>query len=158
MKPRLILLLVVSHAVVAFIGFAAGIYTLPLLTASAAPEQAQLKSIQTQAEFTASFVRELKGSDSLHWGEGQVSINNHHIALEGELSPGPDFKLYLATEFVETEQEFNALKSKMVQVGSVNRFDNFIVDVPSHINPANYNTVIVWCESFGEFITAAKYQ
>jgi hypothetical protein len=22
----------------------------------------------------------------------------------------------------------------------------------------NYNTVIVWCESFGEFITAAKYR
>jgi hypothetical protein len=30
-------------------------------------------------------------------------------------------------------------------------------DAPS-IDVSSYNTVIVWCESFGQFITAAKYQ
>ncbi|MCG8041159.1 MAG: DM13 domain-containing protein, partial [Candidatus Thiodiazotropha endolucinida] len=34
----------------------------------------------------------------------------------------------------------------------------FIVDVPSHINPSDYTSVIVWCESFGQFITSAKYK
>jgi hypothetical protein len=46
----------------------------------------------------------------------------------------------------------------MVRVGDVRTFENFVVDVPPDIDPSNFNTVIVWCESFGEFITSAKYQ
>ncbi|WP_422138763.1 DM13 domain-containing protein [Endozoicomonas sp. ALC020] len=32
------------------------------------------------------------------------------------------------------------------------------VTVPSNININSYNTVVVWCETFGEFITAARYR
>lgn len=46
----------------------------------------------------------------------------------------------------------------MVQVGDVKTFENFVVEVPAGIKPENFNSVIVWCESFGQFITAAKYQ
>lgn len=76
----------------------------------------------------------------------------------GKLAPGPDYKLYLSPEFVETEADFNRLKSEMVRVGDVKTFENFLVPVPESIDPAAYNTVVVWCESFGQFITAAKYQ
>jgi hypothetical protein len=76
----------------------------------------------------------------------------------GKLAPGPDYKLYLSPEFVETEEDFNGLKSEMVRVGDVKTFENFLVPVPESIDPAAYNTVVVWCESFGQFITAAKYQ
>jgi hypothetical protein len=30
--------------------------------------------------------------------------------------------------------------------------------VPAGIDPANYKAVIIWCEAFGQFITAASYQ
>jgi hypothetical protein len=76
----------------------------------------------------------------------------------GKLAPGPDYKLYLSPEFVETEADFNRLKSGMVRVGDVRTFENFLVPVPESSDPAAYNTVVVWCESFGQFITAAKYQ
>lgn len=46
----------------------------------------------------------------------------------------------------------------MVAVGSIKTFENFVIEVPASIEPAQYNTAIVWCESFGEFITAGKYQ
>ena len=46
----------------------------------------------------------------------------------------------------------------MARVGDVRTFENFVVPVPADIDPGAYNTVIVWCESFGEFITAAKYR
>jgi hypothetical protein len=46
----------------------------------------------------------------------------------------------------------------MARIGDVRTFENFVVPVPEGIDPAAYNTVIVWCESFGEFITAAKYR
>jgi len=35
----------------------------------------------------------------------------------GKLVPGPDYKLYLSPEFIETEADFNRLKATMVRVG-----------------------------------------
>ena len=45
----------------------------------------------------------------------------------------------------------------MVRVGEVKTFENFILPVPESVDPARYNTVIVWYESFAKFITAARY-
>ena len=46
----------------------------------------------------------------------------------------------------------------VARVGEVKTFDNFIVPLPDAIEPSRYNTVIVWCETFSQFITAAKYR
>ena len=78
--------------------------------------------------------------------------------LQGRIAPGPDYKLYLSREFVETEADFGRLKPKMVRVGDVKTFENFVITVPESIDPSSFDTVIVWCESFGEFITAASYK
>ncbi|MCL1068703.1 DM13 domain-containing protein [Shewanella olleyana] len=158
MKKRTIATLISTHALVLAIGFGAGIYALPILTAPYAPSIEQVKSIDTQQRFTAEFSRDLKDSDALHWGEGKVTIGDEFITLDGKLSPGPDFKVYLAKEFVETEADFNRLKSEMVQVADVKTFDNFLVPITTDVNVADYNTIIIWCESFGQFITAAQYQ
>lgn len=152
------LLLAVSHVLAAAVGFASGIYALPILTAPAAPSAAEVASRTGQAAYTGQFRRDLKGSDLLHWGEGTVSVGRQGIAFEGKLAPGPDYKLYLSPEFVETEADFNRLKERMVRVGDVKTFENFIVPVPESVDPARYNTVIVWCESFAQFITAASYR
>ncbi|MDJ0739269.1 MAG: DM13 domain-containing protein [Gammaproteobacteria bacterium] len=152
------LFLVVTHAVVGLIGFAAGIYVLPILTAPPAPQDSQVEAIAAQAIYSGQFRRTLAGSDALHWGEGVVSIGRSQISLRGEIAPGPDYRLYLSPEFVETEDAFNAIKDRMVQVGHVRTFENFVVDVPAAIDPAAYRAVVVWCETFGEFITAAEYR
>ena len=103
-------------------------------------------------------MRDLKGSDILHWGEGTVYVSRTAISLIGRLAPGPDYKLYLSPEYVETEADFLRLKPGMIRVGEVRTFDNFIVPLSDNIDPNEFNTVIVWCESFGEFITAARYK
>lgn len=158
MNARKILLLIVSHSVVAAAGFAGGIYALPILIAPPAPTMEELKAATSQVQFTGQFKRNLKDSDALHWGEGVVSIAPNAISLAGRLAPGPDYKLYLSPEFVETEADFNRLKSSMVRVGDVKTFENFVVAVPAGIEPAQYSAVVVWCETFGQFITAAKYR
>ena len=152
------LLLIASHAVVGVVGFAAGIYYLPILTAPPAPDDAAVQAIAAQAMYAAEFRRTLAGSDALHWGEGTVSITPDRISLQGEIAPGPDYKLYLSPDFVETEAQFNAIKDRMARVGDVRTFKNFVVDVPSDIDPTRFTTVVIWCEAFGEFITAAKYR
>jgi hypothetical protein len=152
------LLLAATRLAALGIGFALGVYLLPILTAPVAPSAAQVAAQAGQALYKGEFRRELKDSDFLHWGEGTVSIARDAISLAGRVAPGPDYKLYLSPEFVETEADFIRLKPKMVRVGDVRTFENFIVRVPDGVDVARYNAVIVWCESFSQFITAAKYR
>ncbi len=147
-----------THLAAVGIGFALGIYLLPILIAPEGPGAQEVQVAANNSEFTAEFHRDLEDSDALHWGEGTLYVGPDSIALEGRLAPGPDYRLYLSPQFVETEADFEALKSQMVEVGPVRTFENFMVSVPDSIDPAAYSAAIVWCESFGQFITAAKYQ
>jgi hypothetical protein len=153
-----LLVLAVTHGAALAVGFALGIYLLPILTAPSAPSAGDVTAAAGKAEFKGEFRRDLKDSDFLHWGEGTVSVSRGAITLMGRIAPGPDYKLYLSPEFVETEADFNRLKAKMARVGDVKTFENFIVPLPESIDPKAYTTVIVWCESFGQFITAARYR
>jgi hypothetical protein len=152
------LVLIVTHVAAAFAGFAAGIYVLPILIAPAAPSGAEVAAKAAGATYNAEFRRNLKDSDFLHWGEGKVAIGREAITFTGKLAPGPDYKLYLSPEFVETEAEFLRLKPRMVRVGEVKTFENFVVAVPPSVDPSAYSAVVIWCERFGQFITAAKYR
>ena len=158
MKKWVIAALVATHGLVAMGGFALGIYLLPILTAPPSPSESDIQAMVSQATYSAEFKRDLKDSDALHWGEGKVSIGSGSVAFVGELAPGPAYKLYFSPQFVETEADFLRLKSNMVQAGDIKTFDKFIVDIPQGVDPAKYNTVIVWCESFDQFITAAQYR
>jgi len=152
------LLLAATHAAALGAGFALGIYALPILTAPQAPSAGAVTAAATGARWRGEFRRDLKDSDFLHWGEGTVTVGRSAVALMGRLAPGPDYKLYLSPEFVETEADFLRLRPKMARVGDVKTFENFIVPVPAGIDTKDYTTVIVWCESFGQFITAARYR
>lgn len=152
------LVLLATHAIAVAIGFAAGIYVLPILIAPPAPTAAEVESAMGQAQYRTAFRRDLTGSDALHWGEGEVTISRGAIALKGRLAPGPDYKLYLVPQYVDTEEAFRQVKSKSARVGDVKTFENFVVPVPDSIDVANYDTVLVWCESFSQFITSAKYR
>jgi len=152
------LILVASHVVAVAIGFALGVYALPILIAPSAPTTAEIAAQVAPESFKGEFRRNLKDSDALHWGEGTVLVSTHSIALVGKLAPGPDYKLYLSPEFVETKADFSRLKAKMVRVGDVKTFDNFLVEVPAGVDVSRHNTVIVWCETFSQFITSARYR
>ncbi len=152
------LLLSASHLLVAAAGFALGVYAFPILIAPEAPGDAEVAGQAQAARYQGRFHRDLKDSDALHWGEGTVSIGTGFVAFQGRLAPGPDYKLYLSPEFVETEADFARLKPAMARVGDVKTFHNFLLPLPASVDPSRYTTVIVWCETFGQFITAAKYR
>ena len=147
-----------THGLALAIGFALGIYLLPILTEPEGPSDADIVAASQQATFSGRFRRDLEGSDFLHWGDGQVSITDKAVSFMGSISPGPDYQLYLTPELVETEAAFNAVKARSARIGPVKTFDNFIVEIPPGVTPADYRAVVVWCESFGEFITAASYR
>jgi hypothetical protein len=153
-----LVLLLATHVTALAVGFAVGIYALPILTAPDAPSVADVTVASGQATFTGQFRKDLQDSDFLHWGEGTVTVGPQSVTLMGSLAPGPDYKLYLSPEFVETEADFMRLKAQMARIGDVRTFENFVVRLPDSVDISSYDTVIVWCESFGQFITAAKYQ
>ena len=149
---------IITHGIMLAAGFALGIYLLPIITAPPSPDQAMLEESARSALYTAEFRRDLKGSDFLHWGEGTVSVSAERITHQGELAPGPDYKLYLVPEFVEDEDQFEAIRTSAVRIGDIKTFDGFLVEVPPSVDIESYTTVLIWCETFGAFISAARYR
>ena len=90
--------------------------------------------------------------------QGVIKVFDDTIVFDGEMAPGPDYRLYLTPEYVETEDAFLRIKAQSTQVGSIKTFDGFIMEGISTLNSVEFNSVVVWCERFSQFITSAKLQ
>lgn len=152
------LIIIIMTLAIFAAGFIAGVYSLPILTEQPAPDIAILKQHQGRSLFSATFKPGLKGSDRFHYGDGMVYLTNDAISMQGTLSPGPDYQLYLSRNFIDNEDDFLAQKGTMQRIAGVRSFNGFKLVVPQGIDVSDYNTVVIWCESFEEFITAAQYQ
>ena len=139
-----------------------GIYLLPILIAEQGISAEQVTQITKHSERSGLFKRDLKGSDGLHWGEGNIVLSTQDgqqfFTLDGKLAPGPDYKLYLTPSYAETKAEFLAIKEQSVRVSNVKAFNNFHIPVPANIDTNAYPAVLIWCETFSQFITAARLQ
>jgi hypothetical protein len=155
---RRIVLLALSHAAVLLIGFGLGVYFLPILTAPPAPAQQVVQAAAAGARYHAAFRRDLPGSDPLHWGEGKVSVGPEAVTFSGRMAPGPAYRLYLVPEYVDTHAAFVQAKSRSLAVGDIKTFEGFIVPLVPGTRIDDYTTVVVWCEAFSQFITAARYR
>ena len=152
------ILLFFSHGAFLAIGFALGIYLLPILTAPKSADIEQIEKLRSKLIYQTEFKKGQSGNDFLHWGEGKVMITNTEIVFKGKIAPGPDYKIYLTKKYVEHEDEFLPIKSEALFVSDLKNFENFIIPINSNVNFNNYNTILIWCEAFKEFITSAKYQ
>ena len=157
MKKKIVLL-ISSYIIVFVLGFGLGIYLLPILTSPKSVNIDKIIKLEKNALYKTVFVRDLKGSDLFHCGEADVSVSKNEIIVNGSIAPGPDYKLYLTREFAEQEEEFLSIKDNSRYVAEVKTFKNFVITVPEDIDINDYNTIVIWCESFSEFITAAKYK
>ena len=112
------------------IGFGLGVYFLPILTAEKGLDTAAIEALSQSALRQGTFIRDLPRSDGLHWGEGVIMANADRIWLDGEISPGPDYRLYLIPKYVETGAEFLQIKAESTQIGPVKAFENFCARYP----------------------------
>ncbi|TKB51672.1 DM13 domain-containing protein [Ferrimonas aestuarii] len=149
-----LLVLSFTHVVVFLMGLALGIYLLPVLTQGEAVSSEHIAQVETSAQYSGVFDRNRIDSDALHWGEGEFFINDNEFAFRGELAPGPDYKLYLIPKYVETEDEFMAMKAQALHVGAIDRFDGFTLSLPPGVDLSQYEAAIIWCERFSQFITS----
>lgn len=147
---------IITHGVALALGVALGIYLLPILTAPPAPPSEKLQEMADQALFSGELEQDLAGNDFVHWGEGTISVSASEITHQGKLAPGPDYKLYLTRGLVEHEDRFD--RGNAILVGDVKSFSGFILSVPEGVDVQAYDSVLIWCEAFGEFIAAGTYQ
>ena len=54
------------------IGFGLGVYFLPILTAEKGLDTVAIEALSQSALRQGTFVRDLPGSDELHWGDGVI--------------------------------------------------------------------------------------
>ena len=78
MKKK-ITFLFISHFFFLIIGFALGVYFLPILTAPESVEISKINEYENKSQYQTEFVRDLRGSDPFHWGEAKVTISNTKI-------------------------------------------------------------------------------
>lgn len=155
-KTKWLMFAGMSHTVTFVIGFGLGIYLLPILTAPQSPDASTLAAFETTALFKGEFTKDLEGSDLFHWGTGLIFLSEDALVHQGELAPGPDYQAYLAPKIATDEEEFLAIKDQSVNLGSVKTFSGFMVPVGESVSLEGYQAVVIWCEAFGEFITAAE--
>jgi len=152
------LLLLISYLAVLGVGFAGGIYALPILIAQPAPLPAQIEQVAGAALYRGAFDPNLEASDWLHWGAGEVWLSQDQIAFNGELAPGPDYRLYLSPVAINSAEEFLRHKASLTLVGDVRGFDGFVLPLPTQTDLSAQRSAVVWCESFGQFISATTLQ
>ena len=117
-----------------------------------------MQALATTAERRGRFVRDMPGSGARHWGDDTIMMNANKIWLDGTISPGPNCRLYPAPEFVDDGAGFLAIKAKSRQIGMVKAFENFVLDLPPAIDLDEYDAVVISCEAFKQFITAARLE
>jgi len=141
------------------IGFGLGVYFLPILTAEEGLSQAELSHLKQEAAVslrTGTFTRDLPGSDAFHWGEGTIHVSAERIWLDGQIAPGPDYRLYLTKGQIMTKNEFLPVKQDALQIAPIKAYKNFSVTVPDGLDLSGYDSVLIWCEAFSAFITSAR--
>jgi hypothetical protein len=151
------LILICTHLAMLAVGFGAGVYTLPILTAGPGLSAADARAAAQEARYRGHFVRDLPGSDALHWADGALAVTDDALVFDGRVAPGPDYRVYLVPEFVDSGPAFLALKARARQVGALRTFGASRTPLPSDVDAGAYTTVVIWCERFSRFIGAAQY-
>ena len=158
LRRHIVMFGVVKFCAGLVVGFGLGVCFLPILIAEKGLDSASIAALSDSALRRGTFVRDLPGSDGLHWGDGVIMANADQIWLDGEISPGPDYRLYLIPKYVETGADFLQIKAVSTQIGPIKAFENFALDIPADVEVSNFLAVLIWCEAFGQFITAARLQ
>ena len=88
------------------VGFGLGVYFLPILTAGPGLDQAAVQALATSAERRGRFVRDLPGSDALHWGDGIIMMMPIKSGLMAQFRPALITGCILRQNLLTMAQDF----------------------------------------------------
>jgi Electron transfer DM13 len=154
---RTILTFVVGAALGTAAGFALGIFFYPYIFLADIVAADKVENPAARKVVASGTFIHANPSDPIHYGKGKVTVFQDLLHLEGdfEVGPGPKFHVYLVPDANVTPST-RVAQTRYVDLGRLKAFkgsQNY--PVPSGIDPARYQSVVIWCEQFGVLISPA---
>ena len=102
-------------------------------------------------------------SDPVHFGKGKVTVYRRTLFLHDdfEVGPGPKFHVYLVPKAsIRASSDIKGDPAVMyVDLGRLRSFKGSQkFPIPAGLDPAKFNSVVIWCEAFGVLISPADLQ
>lgn len=139
-------------------GFAAAIFVYPYIFLADVVANEQLANAESRAVVARGTFIHADPSDPVHYGKGSVTVydNAVHLAADFEVGPGPAYHVYLVPK-ADLRRSGDLEGEKFVDLGRLRAFKGSqVYEMPAGVKPADYGSVIVWCEAFGVLITPAS--
>ena len=114
-----------------------------ILIAEKGLDTAAIEALSQSALHQVTFVRDLPRSDELRRGERVIIANADRIWLNGEISLGPDYRLYLISKYVETGVEFLQIKADPTHIVPIRALKNFSREIPADFEVTNFAAVLI---------------
>lgn len=96
-------------------------------------------------------------SDPVHYGKGHVTVYEDIVYLgeDFEVGPGPKFHVYMVLK-APIRRSSDVDGAMFVDLGRLRAFKGSQkYPIPAGTNPADYQSIIIWCEKFGVLISPA---
>lgn len=138
-------------------GFAAGIFYFPFLFPPAAVNEVVTDAEAGDVVATGTFIH-ADPSDPVHYGSGGVTLygNLLHLEQDFEVGPGPKYHVYLVPEAAITP-DTRVEETMFVDLGRLKAFTGGqSYGIPRGLDPADYKSVVIWCEQFNVLISPAS--
>jgi Electron transfer DM13 len=121
------------------------------------PAAEQLTESDRAALIASGNFIQVNPSDRFHYGKGKVSVYRRAVFPEPdfEVGPGPAFHVYLVPKAMV--RDAGAVKDTMyVDLGGLRAFKGSQrYAIPAGVDLKNYQSVVIWCETFGVLISPA---
>ena len=154
---RSAVLLIVGAVVGAVGGFALGIGVFPYLFPPPEVNEPLPAKSALDVLARATFIH-ADPTDPIHYGQGRATLYADLVRLESDfkVGPGPKFHVYLVPD-ADVTPETDVEATMFVDLGRLKSFagsQNYAI--PAGIDPADYGSVVIWCEQFNVLISPAK--
>ena len=154
---RILVNLIIGGVIGAGIGFAGGIFVYPYIFLADVVANETLDASNRQAVADGTFIH-ANPSDPVHYGKGPVTVFRDLVRIENgfEVGPGPKYHVYL----VKKKDVKNSSDVKDAEFKDLGRLRGFRgsqnYPIPEGVNPRDYASVVIWCETFGVLISPAS--
>ncbi len=138
-------------------GLVAGLFLFPYLFPPPVAKEKVTAEEKSSGLVARGMFIHVNRSDPIHYGQGKVTVYKRLVHLEAdfEVGPGPDYRVYLAPRQT-VRKEADVTGTGFVDLGKLRSFEGsqkYVI--PPDLDPAKYQSVVIWCRQFGVLISPA---
>jgi len=139
-------------------GFAAAIFAYPYIFLADVVANEQVTNAERRVVTARGTFIHADPADPVHYGKGGVTVYGDavHLAADFEVGPGPKYHVYLVPK-APIARSGDLAGEKFVDLGRLRAFKGSqLYELPAGVAPADYGSVVIWCEAFGVLISPAS--